>query len=122
MSSQSAGVGRRAGGAPRFRARWRAGGVQPCPARQPERDGVQPVRDRPVAVERPGLVDENEERGLEGVLGGVRVAQHAAADAEHEPPVPADEYLERRLVAVLDEPGEQLAVRRAVVRFRRPGS
>jgi hypothetical protein len=86
-------------------------GVRAGAAGQAERDRVQPVRDRAAAVERRSLVHQHEEGRLEGVLRGVRVGQDAAADPEHEPAVPPDEYLKRRLVAVIDEPRQELAVR-----------
>ena len=56
--------------------------VQPVPQPLPRDDGGR-------------LAGQDEEGGLEGVLGVV-VAEHAAADAQHHRPVPADQRLRRR--------------------------
>ena len=56
-------------------------------------------------AERAGLLREDEEGGLEGVVRGVRVAQDAAADPQHHRPVPLQEDPERRLPPL--PPGEE---------------
>src|SRR5689334_13937125 len=68
-----------------------------------------------------GLTSENEERSLERVFGEVVVVQDPTTDAEDQPAVPPDEELERRLVPVLREPGEEVRIGDAVrVRRRQP--
>jgi hypothetical protein len=60
---------------------------------------------------------QDEEGGLEGVLGRVRLAQQAPAQAQHHRPVASHEGLEGPLVAPADEAIEQLRVARRA----RPG-
>jgi hypothetical protein len=79
-------------------------------ARQAVGDAVQPAADRLAASDRRGLARQDQEGGLEGVLGIVGVAEDAAADAEHHRPVAADEGLERRFVARHGEALEQVGV------------
>ena len=67
---------------------------------QAVRDGVQPVPQRLAAVKRRGLAHQDEECGLEGILGGLIVVQHAAADAEDHRSVPSHQRLEGQLVAL----------------------
>ena len=91
-----------------------AGRVGPRPGRDAMRDAVQPARERVLHPERPRLAGQHEERGLEGVLGGVLVAEHAPADAEDHRPVPLHQGLEGQLGAVLvpgGEPRQQLGIR-----------
>ncbi len=76
-------------------------------------DAVQPARDLLAAADRGRLPRQHQERRLEGVLGLVRVAQDAAADAQHHRPVPLHQLRERllrRLVPTRQEPVEQLLV------------
>src|SRR5262249_55961710 len=73
---------------------------QPVPHRLPSRDGC-------------CLADEDDEGGLEGILGVV-VAQMAAADAPHHRAVPVDEGGKGRVVAPIDVTTEQLAVAKPV--------
>ena len=86
------------------------GRVRPLHPRAPERaaprlergavgDAVQPRREPVRRAHRVGPLGEYEERGLERVVRGVGVAQHAAAHAEHHRPVAADERAERVLIA-----------------------
>ena len=43
-------------------------------------DGIKPAAERPIHTHRSGLADENEKRGLEGILRLVTIAEHTAAD------------------------------------------
>src|SRR5262249_443413 len=72
--------------------------------------GVQPAAQRPGAVQRRGLADQDEEGGLKDVLGGVAVVQHAAAAPEVQRAVAAPQHFDRRLVAVGQELLQELAV------------
>jgi hypothetical protein len=54
------------------------------------------------------LAGQNEERGLEGILGIVRVVQHAPADAEDHRTVGPHDSLERGLISMRHEPLQQL--------------
>jgi hypothetical protein len=60
--------------------------------------------DRPPLADGAAFLDEDENRGLEGVLGVLRVREGAAANAVDERPVPAEQRGERGLVAPAGEP------------------
>ena len=64
-------------------ARRRAASARDFAATRPS-DAEQPARDRIGLADRGRLAGEDQERRLEGVLGGVLVAQHVAADPEHQ--------------------------------------
>ena len=84
------------------------------------RHAVQP-RAEPVRLpQRPGLAGEEQEGGLEGVLGVVRVAEHLTADAQDQGPMPLQERDKGRLVPLRDELLQQAAVA-LLVRSRRTG-
>jgi len=85
------------------------GGGPPSLERRLVGDPVQPVPHRLPAGDGRRLADEDDEGGLEGVLGVV-VAQLAAADAPHHRGVPVDEGGQGGLVAPIDVTTEQLAV------------
>src|SRR5262249_1715282 len=59
------------------------------------------------------LAEENQESGLEGVLGIVRMPQHPPADGQHHRSMPPQQRLERRLVALAHQSIEKLAGRQA---------
>jgi hypothetical protein len=67
--------------------------------RQAVRDCIQPVPQWLATVKRGSLAHQDEERGLEGILGGLSVVQHAAADTEDHRSVPSHQRLEGHLVA-----------------------
>ena len=71
---------------------------------------MQPGPQRDVAAERPRFLDEDQERGLEGILGIVRILQDAPADAQDHRPVPRHQDLERRGVLPGGEALEQLRI------------
>ena len=86
----------------------------PRPPRDPAGDAEEPARDRRVFADRAGLPRQDQKRGLERILGVVRVVKHAKADAEHHRAVPVDQGREGDLGGVsgpADEPLDQLAVR-----------
>ncbi len=56
----------------------------------PVGDLMQPAAEPVAAPDRPRLADQNQERGLKGVLGIVRIAEHSAAGTQHHRPVPLD--------------------------------
>ena len=69
----------------------------------------EPIR----VADRPGLPRQDEEGGLEGVLGMMVIAQELPADAQHHRPVSGHDGGEGGLVgrlAARGEPLEQLAV------------
>src|SRR5258707_846203 len=82
-----------------------AGAVGPRPrlAGDAQGDGVQPVAGVRAPRHRAGLAGQDEEGGLEGVLGVLRVAQHAAAHAPDQRSVPLDQGGEGRLVTPTGE-------------------
>jgi hypothetical protein len=67
--------------------------------RHPERDAVQPRRQRPGVAERIGLACEREERGLKRVVHVRRRAEDAAAHAEDHRPELLHQTCERLRVA-----------------------
>jgi hypothetical protein len=80
------------------------------PDRDAGGDAVEPGGQRRPVADRRRPAEQDEERGLEGVVGVGGVAEHPPADAEHHRPVPADEHLERGPVAGGEEPAQQLRV------------
>ena len=78
-----------------------------------EGDPVQPRPQRAGLADRPRPADQDEERGLERVLRVLRVAGDAPADAEHERPVPPDQFRERLGVLRGGEAGDEYRVRLA---------
>ena len=81
-----------------------AGDLLPCTPRRPDRDPVQPVAQQVGVADRPGLAGQDEEDGLEGVLGMLHVAQELPADAQHHRPVPADQRREGGLAGRASRP------------------
>jgi hypothetical protein len=73
-------------------------------AEQPRAEGRRPADGLRVA-------HEDDEGGLEGVLGVGLIRQDLAAGGQDAGPVPADDGLERGVVAVAAEPDEQVGVR-----------
>ena len=74
---------------------------------------MEPGAERVPHPEAAGLLDQDQERGLEGILRVVRVGEHAPADAQDHRPVPLDQDREGqlgRLAAVGREPLQELAV------------
>jgi len=57
----------------------------------PERDPVQPSGEGFAVDDRPAPAEQDQERGLEGVLGRVSIAQDAAADGQDHRPVSMDQ-------------------------------
>ena len=82
----------------------------PRPHREQVRHAVQPPGDRRPPAPRRRLLRENQERRLAHVLGFVSVAEDAPTGGEDHWGVPADERLERRLVAPLGEPAQEFAI------------
>jgi hypothetical protein len=61
-------------------------------------DAVQPVAERRAAADDGGLLGEDQEGGLEGVLGILVVAQEPFANAQDERPVACDKCGKGRLI------------------------
>ena len=99
-TSRSAASAGGPGGAsrPSGRARARAPLLAPRPQRHAVGDAVQPGGDRVTLADRRGLAGEDEERGLEGVLGVLLLTQHVAADAPNKPAVALQQGSEGRLL------------------------
>jgi hypothetical protein len=89
------------------------GGVRPELERDPPRHAMQPAADGALDPDRSGLARQQEEGGLEGVVGIVGVVEHAAADGQDHRPMPTDQRLEGQLIAVghvtFQQPGVGLA-------------
>ncbi len=89
------------------------GGGDPGLGRNSQRHAVQPAADRLAATDRVGPTCQDQECRLRRVLGIVLVAQHLPADPQDHRPMAIDQRREgrfRRLVPLLCEPFEQLAV------------
>ena len=81
--------------------------------RRPQGHAIKPMSEQLRPADRAGPPRQDQERGLEGVLGGVPVAQDLPADAQHHRPVAADQGRERdlgQLVAMGVESRQQLTV------------
>ena len=78
--------------------------------RDPEGHPVQPARQRVTPPDRSGRPGQDEERGLERVLGIVMIAQDLLADPLDHGPVPFHERRERQLVTPGYEHLQQLPV------------
>ncbi len=63
--------------------------------------------------DRPGLADQDQERGLERILGVVAIAEHGSARAQNHRAVPLDQGGKRSLVARGEKAFEELAVGKA---------
>ncbi len=90
--------------------------------RDPQRNTVQPARDRLAPPDRAGLAGQDQEYGLGGILGVVLVTQNLTACPHDHCPVALDEYGKSglgQLIPPQDEAREQLAVGRS---DRCPGS
>jgi hypothetical protein len=85
-------------------------GRQPGLGRDSVGDPVQPPTQGQPLANRPGPPGQDQERGLEGVLGVVFVAQDVPTDAVHERPVPLDQGGERPVVAGGREPAQKLTI------------
>ncbi len=89
-------------------------GVDAGTHRDPPRDPEQPFADRLAAPDRTRLADQDQERGLEGVVGVVRIAQDHLTDAQDHRPMPFDQRGECRLglcgVLPGQEPPQELAI------------
>jgi hypothetical protein len=83
------------------------------------RDAVQPAGDRVALGDGIRLAQQHQEGGLEGVISIGGVAQDAAADVPDHRPVPQQQRLECRLVAVVGEADQQVAVGRLAGSARR---
>jgi hypothetical protein len=80
---------------------------------------IQPRTYRIVPAQGPGLPGEDEKGSLGRILGIVNVAQHAAADAKYHGAVPPHERCKSRLIVLLAETVQQLAVRQLARAFLR---
>ena len=83
-------------------------GLYPCARRDPMGDAVEPCAQHVVIADRTGLLDQDEERGLEGIFRIVRFGQPPAADAEHHWAMALEDRLERGLVTPREEALQEL--------------
>jgi hypothetical protein len=73
-------------------------------------DLVEPAGEGLAAADGAGAASEGEERGLEGVLGLVGIAEDATADVQHHFPVAPHEQFKGGLVVAVVEPFQELSV------------
>ncbi len=80
-----------------------AASSEPCAglARRPQRHTVEPGAEQVRIADRPSLLGQHEEDGLEGVLGMLVVAQELPADAQHHRPVAGHDRGEGGLIGRL---------------------
>jgi hypothetical protein len=76
------------------------------------RNRVEPGGQVTAGRSRSGLVGEDNERGLEGVLGVLCVVEHPPTNREHHGAVAPNQHFERRFVAARAEVLQQLGIRR----------
>jgi hypothetical protein len=62
---------------------------------------IEPTRKRILAPNRPCMLHQNHERGLERILGIVRIGENRPANPPDHRTVPPDEHRERRLGGLL---------------------
>ncbi len=74
------------------------------------RDLVQPAPQAVSPPDRAAFLDQDQEGGLEGVLGVVWVAQDRPADAQDHRPMPSHQHFEGPAVAPGEETLEELRV------------
>ena len=79
------------------------GGVAAGPGGHPAGHAVEPAAEPIAPADRAGPAGQDQECGLEGVLGVVGVAERAPADAPDHRPVPPQDRLEGRGVVGFDE-------------------
>ena len=79
-------------------------------------DSVQPRWQRLSRANPTCSLDQGEKHCLKSVLGIRVVWEQLTTDRPHEGPVPAQKFLKRRFVPGLDEPGQEIRIRRATVR------
>ncbi|HEX5270403.1 MAG TPA: hypothetical protein VFW33_07955 [Gemmataceae bacterium] len=103
------GVWGRHGRGPRLHLLAAAGAV-PGVAGQAVSHAVEPAGHGVGLADGGGFPGQEQEGGLEGVLGVVGVRQRAMADGEHHRAVPPDELGEGRLVTARDEVPDEPAV------------
>jgi hypothetical protein len=75
---------------------------------------MEPRAQRVLHPQRPGLLDQDEEGSLEGILGIVRIGKDVSADAQHHRSMPFDKRSERQFgcfAAASPEPLQELTVR-----------
>ena len=113
-------IGRRGGGGrrglpreARFLGPLTAAEPEACALRRAHGDAVEPLTQQVGLAQRPGLFVQDEEDGLEGVLGLVPVAEELPADAQNHRPVAGDKRGESRLAGLIAtgrDPLDQLPV------------
>lgn len=86
------------------------GGGGACLAGHPGGDAVQPAGQRRGPADRGGAAGQGEEGGLKSVLRVVFVAQHTAADTQHQRAMTLHQRRKGGLVALLDELPQKLLV------------
>jgi hypothetical protein len=74
------------------------------------RDSVQPAAQRGGLADGGGVLGQEKEGRLEGVLGVVQAAEHAVTDTQYQAAVALDERRERPLVVLPSESGQQFRV------------
>src|SRR5438105_3280017 len=80
---------------------------------------MQPAGQGSVFAKRADAPGKNEKRGLEGILGVLRMLQDPPADAINHWTVAADDCLERRLVTAGQRPFDKPAIRMLTQRLGR---
>ena len=89
-------------------------GLDLRPGGDPPRDAEEPAPDRLATTDRAGLAHQDQEGGLEGVVGVVRVAQELPADAQDHGPVSFDQDgeggLRRIRIVPRQKPVQELAI------------
>ncbi len=89
--------------------------VGPRPGGNTQGDALEPTAERVLHPDGPGLASEHEESRLESILGGMLIAEHAAADAKDHRPMALYQHLECDLstsILPVEKLRQQLGIRR----------
>ncbi len=87
------------------------GGSFPSLQSRPVGNAIKPIADRARRVKSGSLANQDQKSDLKSILGIVRIVQEAAANAEDHRPMPANQRLEGRLIALVNVALEQIGVR-----------
>jgi hypothetical protein len=74
---------------------------------------IKPIADRARRVKRGSLANEDQEGHLKGILCIVGIREQPAANAEDHRPMPADQNLEGRFIALVNVALQEIGVRHA---------
>jgi hypothetical protein len=84
--------------------------VRPQPDGNAISNSIKPVTQEVAFPKAACLTNEDEKRGLEGILGIVDIAEQAPAQGQHHRSVPGEKDFKRRFVAALGKSFQELVI------------